>query len=147
MDNKSSLDLLYSFARDRYTDACLAAGVPVELRYGAHVQAALPANDTYWARIVRNVVSEEQETLRNGDNVRRFVSIGLLYVQMFAPVTDSKALFNLAQISEDVRTAFRRYQSDDMEFTNPWINDNIAPEPSWLRANIVINYAYRQFTT
>jgi hypothetical protein len=149
MDHASSRAFLYGFGRDRYRAACAALGVAdPELRYGGDTSGAnkeLPANDKYWARISRRVVSEDQETLRNGSEQRRFLTNGLVFVQLFAPVTDSKAQDNMDKIAELVRNDFRTYQGAECEFTSAAINDTIPPEPAWLRANVVSNYQYRQF--
>ena len=147
MDYKQSRTVLYDFGRDRFRAAALVvlgAGVVVQLRYGG-VSAGDPDDGTYWARVTRQVVDEAQETLRNGQGQRRFKSEGLVFVQLFAPRGDSKAQDNLDRIAELVRNDFRTYQNAELEFTNAAITDNVQPEPSWQRANVVSNYTYRQF--
>jgi hypothetical protein len=149
MDHASSRTFLYDFGRDRYRAACLVVGIEdAELRYGGDTSGANkepPANDKYWARISRRVVDEPQETLRNGDQQRRFVSIGLVFVQLFCPVTESNAQDNMDKIAELIRNDFRTYQGAECEFTGAAINDTIPAEPAWLRANVTSNYQYRQF--
>ena len=146
MDHKSSRTALYDFGRDRYLAACgvvVPAVVPV-LRY-AGLSEDEPTDGTYWARVSRTVVDEGQETLRNGSSQRRFRSTGIVFVQLFVPRSVSRGQVHLDDIAELVRNDFRTYQGEDLEFTNARINDNVAPEPGWLRANIVSNYDYRQF--
>jgi len=147
MDNASARTLLYDFGRDQFRLATQAVvGTQGELRYGSDPSSRAkldPPDGTYWARVTRRIVREEQETLRL--NTRRWVSEGLLFVQLFAPVSDSRALVRIDQIGEQVRNAFRTYQHAEMEFTNAWINDNVNDEPDWIRANVIADYAYRQF--
>lgn len=144
MDKAGSRTALYDFGRDRYTEAsALVLGQAGELRYGGAPQVDTPGDDSHWARVSCRVVDEYQETLRL--NTRRWVSTGLVFVQLFAPVTDKRAQPRLDAIAEMVRNAFRTWQPGELEFTSPAINDSIAPEPAWLRANVVSNYTYRQF--
>jgi hypothetical protein len=149
MDSASSRTFLYDFGRNRFLAACAVVGVAgPELRYSGDTSGAnstLPANDKYWARISRRIVDERQETLRNGALQRRFVTDGLVFVQLFAPVTDSKAQDNMDKIAELIRNDFRTYQGEECEFTTAEINDTIPPEAAWLRANVVSTYQYRQF--
>jgi hypothetical protein len=149
MDTASSRTFLYDFGRARFLAACAAIGIADPgLRYSGDTSGANKtpvANDKYWARISRSIVDERQETLRNGVGQRRFVTNGLVFVQLFSPVTDSKAQDNMDKIAELVRNDFRTYQGAECEFTSAAINDTIPSEPAWLRANIVSNYQYRQF--
>jgi hypothetical protein len=149
MDQASSRTFLYDFGRDRYRAACAALGiVGAELRYSGDTSGlnkTTPADDKYWARITRTVVDERQETLRNGASQRRFVSNGLIFVQLFCPVTESTAQDNMDKIAELIRNDFRTYQGEECEFTSAAINDSIPSEAAWLRANVTSNYAYRQF--
>lgn len=145
MDQSGARTALYDFGRDRYTAASLAVlGAPGDLRYGGGPDRTTPGDDQHWARVSAKVVSEYQETLRNGE-VRRWVSTGLVFVQLFAPVIDRRAQPRLDQIAELVRSAFRLYQVADIEFTDSEINDGVNDEPNWLRANVSSTYTYRQF--
>lgn len=149
MDHASSRTFLYNFGRVRFLAACAAVGVAApELRYAGDTSGAnktQPTNDKYWARISRLVVDERQETLRNCQFQRRFVSNGIVYIQLFSPVLDSRAQDNMDKIAELIRNDFRIYQGEECEFTLAEINDSITAEPAWLRANVTSTYQYRQF--
>jgi hypothetical protein len=149
MDVASSRTFLYDFGRDRFLAACAAVGVAdAELRYKGDTSGlskTTPDNDKYWARISCTIVDQRQETLRNGLLQRRFVTNGLVFVQLFAPITDSRTQDNTDKIAELLLTDFRTFQGEECEFTSAAINDSIAPEPAWLRANVTSNYQYRQF--
>jgi hypothetical protein len=149
MDLASSRSFLYDFGRDRYRAASLAVlGFQGELRYAGDTSganSANPADDKYWARISRRIVDERQETLRNGLLQRRFVTDGLVFVQLFCPVTDSKAQDNMDKMAELIRNDFRTYQGEECEFTKAEINDTIPSEAAWLRTNVSSVFQYRQF--
>lgn len=143
MDQALARTALYDFGTAHYNAASLAVlGAPGELRYKGGPDFSTPDNGKYWAKITSQVVDEYQESLRL--NTKRWCSIGLVFVQLFAPVTDTHAQVNLDKIAELVRNAFRLHQTE-IEFTNAVINDNVAAEPNWLRANVSSTFTYRQF--
>lgn len=144
MDKAAARNFLYGFARDHYTLATQAVlGASGALRYSGGPDRTQPADNAHWARVVALVADEYQETLRV--ETRRWTTIGTVFVQLFAPVTDSQAQVRLDTIAELVRNAFRLYQGADIEFTNAVINDAVNNEPQWLRANVTSTYQYRQF--
>lgn len=148
MDRTTFRDRLNTFATERFQEVTTSLlGEAGDLRYQGikplNDEPLVPANDRYWTRVGFQVVSEHQETLRC--ETRRFVTVGLVFIQFFAPVVDPNASPNLDIITEQMRNAFRKYESSEIEFTNPRINDSIPAEPNWLRANLISDLAYRQF--
>ncbi len=148
MDNASSRDFLYDFGTVRFLAACAVLGVvnPAVRYAGATTpESRQPVpNGTYWARMVRRVVDERQEGMRNGVSTRKFVTNGLFYVQLFAPITDTQAQSKLDQMAELIRNDFRMYQGEECDFTTAEIMDSVT-EPAWLQVPIVSNYQYRQY--
>ena len=148
MDRTVARDLINTFATERFQAVTTAlVGAAGDLRYQgikpADGEPLVPPNNHYWARVLMTVVDEYQETLRC--EVRRFVSVGFITIQFFVPVVDSNAQPNLDIITEQMRNAYRGHPSSEIEFTRPRINDSIPAEPNWLRANLVSDFAYRQF--
>ena len=147
MNRAEARDLIYTFVTEAFTEVTTAAtGTPGQLRYqgtAPHDQPLVPPNDAYWARVTMQVADEGQETLRC--EVRRFVTVGSVIIQLFAPVVDVNAQPNMDVITEEMRNRFRNHPSDKIEFTRSRISDNIPAEPNWLRANVVSQFAYRQF--
>lgn len=147
MDRATARDALYSLVAPVIVSAFddHASETPY-IRY-KDVKDSLPVtvpNDVYWAWVSTQVVSEDQETLRNG--TRRFRTDGLIFVQLFIPTADAQGGTRMDLIAEDIRNVFRQRAPDDtIEFTRAKIVDNIAPEPNWLRANVVSEFQYRQF--
>lgn len=150
MNRTEARDLIYTFATEAWNDATEAVvtdDTPVAMRYQGVTQgehAGEPAQGTFWARVSIQVVDEYQETLRV--DVRRFVTIGLVFVQIFAPNTHGEAQAWSDRLAELVRNRFReRGVDDNLEFTGVAIDDNVRREPAWLPVNINGRFAYRQF--
>lgn len=148
MNRTEARDVIYTHGTETFNAALVAAGIAAEagraLRYQGVPQDE-PPQGTYWARIAMQTVDEYQETLRNGA-VRRFVTIGIVMVQLFVPRVDGEALTNLDQIAEAVRNAYRDRQVDDnLEFTKAQIDDNVRTETSWLNVLVTARFQYRQF--
>jgi hypothetical protein len=144
MDRTTARDGIYAFSKEQFEAVTTALlGAAGELRYQGVRDPSIPSNDKYWTRVVMQVADEYQETLRC--DVRRFVTVGNVIIQFFAPAVDPNAMPNLDIITEQMRNGFRNYRSTEIEFTRPRINDNIPAEPNWLRANLVSDFAYRQF--
>ena len=150
MNRALARDLINKFVTESFRDATTAVtGTPGELRYQGIRPATgvplVPSNDVYWARITVQTAAESQETLRC-EGKRRFVTTGSVIVQMFFPTLDVNAQPNLDLITQRVNDDFRHYPSDKIEFTRSRVDDNILAEPNWLRANLVSQFTYRQFT-
>lgn len=145
MDRAAARTFLNDFCRDRYRLASLAAtGAEGEVRYSG-VPGENPANDTYWSRVTTHITYQGQETLRSPDLTRRFLTEGLVIVQLFCPAVSELGTTALDGIAEQILTDFRTYQGADIEFTRAEITDNMPAEPDWLRANVTSIFQYRQF--
>lgn len=151
MNRTEARDFIFGFAAAAWqtaTAAVVTDGTPVAMRYqgvttGEH--AGEPEQGTFWARVSMQTVDEFQETLRNGET-RRFVTSGLVFVQIFAPNTHGEAQAWSDRLAELVRNTFReRLVDDNLEFTGVAIDDNVRREPAWLPVNINGRFTYRQF--
>lgn len=118
-------------------------GTNHELRYyGQKYQNEVPVTK-FWGRVSIQTVMEEQTSLKN--NNKRYSSNGLIIITLFAPTADSQAANKLDNISEAVRNIFRVCTpQDNVQFARARINDNIAPEAAWLRANVIAEWQYDQ---
>jgi hypothetical protein len=136
---------MFGHATEAWDAACAAAGVDdAAIRYQG-LDSGEPPQGTYWARVSMQTVSEEQETLR-GTGVRRFVTVGFLYVQIFAPRASEVAQAKADVLAEVVRNWFRdKAPAENLEFTQAAIDDNVRPEPAWLAVNVSARFWYRQF--
>ena len=105
-----------------------------------------PSNHLYWIRISTQVVHEGQESLRNGSFVRRFMTQGLVFVQIFCPRSDDNAVMYLDIISERLRNAFRQIcVNENLEFTQAAVDDSMSAGKIWLNNVVSSTFTYRQF--
>jgi hypothetical protein len=149
MKRSEARDVIYTYSTEQFSVALAAAGVPAEapraVRYQG-VAANEPPQGSYWARVSMQTVSEEQETLRTGEQGRRFVTIGLVMVQLFVPRSSGKELVEMDELAEAFRNAFRDLDAPDgLEFTGAKIDDNVRVETSWLNVLVTARFSYRQF--
>lgn len=148
MNRSEARDQINTFVTEVFIEVTTdVTGLSGHLRYQGTrprgEEPLVPPADCYWARVTFQVADEYQETLRC--DVRRFVTVGSVIVQLFFPVVDLNAQPNADVITERMRNRFREYPSDKIEFTRSRVVDNIPAEPDWLRANVVSQFAYRQF--
>ena len=152
MNRGEARDVIYAHGTLAWTDALASIGKGGVIRYGGLLfdpetgaPISEPPADAYWMRLSRQTVSEDQETLRNGE-VRRFLTIGNVFAQIFVPLTSPKGGVELDALSEFVRNRFRDRQADDnLEFTRARIDDNVRHDATWLTVNVTARFSYRQF--
>ena len=124
--------------------AVAALGLEAEVRYKDD-GLEQPEQGSYWMRLSTQTVDEGHETLSNGEN-RRFLTVGLVFVQIFCPRQDDNASDNADILAEAMRNAFRDPRVDaNLEFTGATIDDNVRPEPAWIAVNVNARFSYRQF--
>lgn len=146
MNRLEAKDVIFGHAVTAWQAATAALGiVNPEMRFKDDGLAE-PAQGTYWARFSTQTVDESQETLRNSEFQRRFVTVGLVFIQIFCPRSDDDAPTRADQLAEAMRNAFRDPRVDDnLEFTQATIDDNVRPEPAWIAVNVNARFWYRQF--
>lgn len=146
MKRQEAKDVIYGHATAAWNAAVAGLGiVGAEARYKDDGLEE-PNQGVYWTRMSTQTVDEQQETLRNALFVRRFVTVGLIFVQIFAPRTDNDAQANIDILSEALRDAFRDPRVDNnLEFTQAAIDDSVSPEPDWLPVTVTARFWYRQF--
>lgn len=108
------------------------------------VEPTSPDLTKFWARASQQTVREEQATLSEPDQAgkKRYQNDGLVFVQIFCPPAASGAMLKGRQLGEIAKNAFRGKQtSSNVWFRNARIQE-LAPEPAWLRFNVVAEYQY-----
>lgn len=144
MNRNEARDVINGHASLSWAAALQALGLTGEIRYQG-VAKEQPAQGKIWSRVSFQTVDEYQETLKNGD-ARRWVTVGIIYVQIMVPRTLGTAQVISDKLAELVRNDFRdRNVEEHLEFTAAAIDDNVAPEPSWLVVNVTTRFWYRQF--
>jgi hypothetical protein len=95
----------------------------------------------FWARVSQQTVIERQITFRNGVD-KRYETSGLLFVQIFAPMSDPQAMAKLRALAVVARNTFRGKASASLIwFRNCRINE-LAPDGKAYRLNVVSDYQY-----
>lgn len=104
-----------------------------------------PLPNSYWCRVSTQNVLERQTTHKTGVAIgenRRYTSSGLLFVQLFCPMSSADAMDKGRQLATLARDAFRgKTTPNDVWFRNARINE-LPPEESFYRFNIVVEYEY-----
>lgn len=149
MNRDEARDVIYTYGTTAVAAAKDAAGIaaeaPFAMRYGG-VSETEPDQGTYWARVSMQTVDESQEALGNSEGTRRFLTVGLVQVQLFIPRSSAKELIESDRWAEAVRNAFRDLDTPEgLEFTGARIDDNVRAEPSWLNVLVTARFSYRQF--
>jgi hypothetical protein len=132
IDYSSACDVLYQMATDALNaiNSSITSIIPpaqMDIRYPG-TEITTPANDSfYWARVSSDVVISGQATLAtdvNNPGQKRYDSTGLLYIQLFCPKSDPKAVQNGMLFQTQLLNALRAPTGD----SNLWLR-NQRPKP------------------
>lgn len=123
--------------------AAIAGYVP-EVRWPGVEKDDKPPTEKYWVRVSQQTVAENQATV-NADTVngkRRFTGLGLIFIQIFAPMSKSDGYDKGRQLSVLAKSAFRGQDTPGgVIFRNARINE-LAPDGKAYRFNVVSEYEY-----
>lgn len=124
--------------------AAIVGSVP-QIRWQGVEGTSPPPVNGYWCRVSTQNVIEQQTTHKTGiapNENRRYTSSGLLFVQLFCPMSDAQAMDKGRQLAMLARNAFRgKSTSNDVWFRNARINE-LSPEDNSYRFNIIVEYEY-----
>jgi hypothetical protein len=115
-----------------------------EIRWQGAEQAELPDKSAYWCRVSTQTLFEEQSTLNDVAQVgkKRYSNSGLVFVQLFCPMTDSQATEKGRALAVIARDAFRgQATSHGVWFRNARIVE-LPPEDDTYRFNVIAEYLY-----
>lgn len=119
----------------------IIVGEECQIFYPGIVEPETPPVGTFWARMSRQTVREPQTTLRNGEE-KRYRSFGLVFVQLFAPLSDSQGAEKLRLLATAMRNGFRSGDTPSgVTFVNHRINE-LAADGKSHRCNVVTEYEY-----
>lgn len=144
----------YTEARDemfeRFTDAFGAAaeaiaGHAVDMRYQGVVKG-IPSADKYWVRLsTRNVLSRQTSFVSPdapGQSAKEHTSSGLIFVEIYAPMTDKRGFERAGLLAELAQGIFQNAEtSSSVWFRNTRINDLPDDGKAW-RFNVVSEYSF-----
>lgn len=138
----AALDEMFALFRDAWnTGATAIVGYVPEVRWPGVEEPDKPETKKYWARVSTQTVLERQATFRNGDD-KRYTTDGLLFVQIFCPMSDARAMERGRNLAVLARNAFRGEEtSSSVWFRNARINE-LSPDGKAYRFNVVTEYEY-----
>lgn len=120
--------------------AAIVGYVPA-VRWPGVEEPTRPPVDKFWARVSQQTVIERQITFRNVVD-KRYETNGLLFVQVFAPMSDPQAMERLRALAVVARNAFRgKATASEIWFRNARINE-LPPDGKAFRCNVVADYQY-----
>lgn len=132
-----------------------AAGAPAivtpaqapEMRYQGLEKAGLPGATQYWARS-----STQLATTRQSAHVTdylckspvEFETRGVVFVQVFAPMTEPRSYARGELLAELAQQTFMASQTaNGVWFRNPRIME-LVPDKTWYRWNVMADYQFNQ---
>lgn len=141
-----AIDAMFAMFKTAWeAGASVIVGSVPEIRWAGVEKPDKPIVDVYWCRVSQQTVLEGQTTLKTGiapSENRRYTSTGLLFVQLFCPMSDAQAYDKGRQLAVLARNAFRGNETTNgVWFRNARINE-LAPEENAYRFNIVVEYEY-----
>lgn len=115
-------------------------GTPLELRFAGIEENAVPVASI--ARFVMEPVSSPRNAYRNAEYGQRFENNGIIIVQLLVARSSAKAAEHVRLLSSMVMNIFRDPSFPGcFIFRNIRVN-NLAPEETFLRANVIIEYQF-----
>jgi hypothetical protein len=125
--------------------AAVVVGSVPAIRWEGVQEPSIPPVDAYWCRVSTQQVAEPQSSFKTGiapDANRRYTAIGVLFVQIFCPMSEAQAMEKGRLLAELARNAFRgKETANQVWFRNVRIQ-RLAPEQNYYRFNVVAEYTY-----
>jgi hypothetical protein len=117
-----------------------------ELRWQGIENPEHPGYDKYWVRVSQQTIDEGQASLRAPECGQRYRTNGLLFIQIFCPKSDARAMEKGRQLAVIARDCFRGYTTQSgVWFRNSRVSE-LEPEERWLRLNVIVAYQYDETT-
>lgn len=138
--------LIADWATDAANWDGAAAAAPL-LLFAGNEKEDIPK--THFARFSMQNVLERQRTFRNGDPAdgnARYVTAGVIFVQVFAPRSRITALQECRYLATAARDIFRGQTFDGgIKFRNVRVVD-VEPEKNFVRKNVVMEFEYDEIS-
>lgn len=115
-----------------------------EVRWQDSEKETIPDGSKYWARLSVQTVTEEQTALGECDapSKRRYTASGLVFVQLFAPKSDSRGAELLGELAMIARNAYRgKSTAGSVWFRNCRIKE-LPMEDLFYCRNVVCEFEY-----
>ena len=141
-DYVGATDAIYADVYAAWKSACTTVlGAEQKMFFQGIVKDSaveIGAANEFWSRTSRQTVDQGS----NGPGARKHAAVGLIFVQMFFPLSAKGAWRSGTQIATTVKNALaRRSSSGTVWFRNPRINE-LTPDGTHHRLNVVAEFEY-----
>lgn len=103
------------------------------------------SGDLFWCRFSTDHMDDPQTAMGACETgfTKRYTGYGLIFVQLFCPKSNDRAVEFGRSLAEIARKAFRGKKTDGgIVFRNVRINDNMPAEKLCYRFNVIAEYEY-----
>jgi len=146
-DYISAVDQMFALFNAAFSASAPAiVGYMPDVRWQGIDEGTTPDASKFWCRVSQQTVIEEQSTIADENGKRRYTADGLLFVQLFCPISDVEAMEKGRKLAVIARNAFRgKATSGKVWFRNVRINE-LPKEESAYRFNVVAEYEYDEIS-
>lgn len=130
---------------DVQVTAALGLTVPAELRWQGNEKEQSIPGDVFWGRISRQTLESEQTSLSTCVGTlggRRYTEFGLIFVQLFGPISDGASQAKLGKVAELMRNALRRKSTPNVVWFRRASINELPQEKRFNRLNVVAEFNY-----
>lgn len=138
-----AIDSMFSLFKTEWDVFSLSLlGYAPDIRWPGVEEPEKPDCGKYFSRISQQTVNESQSTLADDSSIQRYTCDGLLFVQIFAPRSDSQSMENMRALAMSTKNVFRKHtDSGNIWFRNSRIEE-LPPEENFYNFNVVAEYQY-----
>ena len=138
-----ALDEIYDVLNEAWNaNAAAIAGYVPDIRWPGRFEESAPDVTKHWGRVSTQTVSQEKANLSNEPGGNRYRTDGLLFLQLFAPLTDPVAFDQMNALAELARNSYRGKQlPGDAWFRNERKRE-LLPDNKFYRCNVIVEYQY-----
>lgn len=145
---EQAIDEMFALFKAKWdAESAAVAGYVPEIRWDGVPEAGTPDKSKFWARVSTQEIRENQDTLSDcvGEpGKKRYLASGLIFVQIFSPLSIASSKHKGRILARIARNAFRgKTTAGGIWFRNARIN-NLAADDNWNRFNAVAEYEFNE---
>jgi hypothetical protein len=127
-------------------DTTAIVGSVPDIRWAGVEEPDKPPMNAFWCRVSTITTTPEKQTaLRIGvapSQNRRYTSSGIVFVQIFCPMSVADAMNKGRKLAELARNAFRGKETANNVWFRDMRIDPLAPEDEFYRFNVSVEYEF-----
>lgn len=139
----AAMDEIYGVLNDGWqADAAEIVGYVPVIRWPGQFEETTPDVTKHWGRVSTQTVSQEKANLSNSPGDNRYRTDGILFLQLFAPLTDPQGFDKMNALAELARNAYRAKQLPGDAFFRNERKRELANDNKFFRCNVIVEYQY-----